>query len=277
MQIFKMALCQIRPERDKARNVQRAYAMAEEASANGARLIAFPEFFYYPYELAHVGGLSGDEDAILDGFRKLAKRKGIYLCCGSMVCNRGGKNYNTSHLIGPQGTDLLTYDKCHMFDAQIGDIQVKESAVFTAGDHVATAATELCTMGTLLCYDIRFPEMAREIARQGADLLLLPAAFNHITGAAHWHCFMRTRAIENQLFLAAISPARSTDPDAKYRAYGHSMVVSPWGDILAEAGEDETIIYADIDPEVLENVRKRLPLLQHRRNMLYTSFREDPK
>jgi predicted amidohydrolase len=249
--------------------------MVEEAAANGAGLIAFPEIFYYPYELSLLGGLSGDEETILDGFRKLANRHHVYLCSGSMVCNHDGKNFNTSHLIDPQGTDILTYSKCHMFDAQVGDMQVKESAVFSAGNHVTTVATQLCTMGILICYDIRFPEMAREIVRQGAELLLVPAAFNYITGAAHWKFFMQTRATENQLYIAAISPGRDFAHDTTYQAYGHSMVVSPWGDIIAEAGEDETIIYADLDPKILENVRKRLPLLQHRRNKLYTSFHDD--
>jgi predicted amidohydrolase len=129
-------------------------------------------------------------------------------------------------------------------------------------------------MGMIICYDIRFPEITRHFADLGTELLFVPAVFNQVTGPAHWKCFMQTRAVENQFFLAAASQGRSPDPKALYQAYGHSMVVDPWGTVIAEAGEDETILYADLDAELLEKTRQRMPLLQHRRSRLYTSFTE---
>lgn len=269
MQPLRIALCQITPSCDKTANVKRAAAMVEEASANGTDLIVFPEVFYHPFDLLRLRSISGDEHEILERFKLLAQRYGVHICTGSMVFMHGTRRFNTSHLVGPEGTELHSYSKCHLFDAELDGMRVKESLVFSHGETCGFAETGLGRIGILICYDIRFPEMARVLALHGVDLLLVPAVFNQVTGPAHWECFMRTRAVENQLFLAAVSQGRGAASD--YRAYGHSMVVDPWGDVLVEAGEDETIVYADIDPERLVEVRKRLPLLQQRREKLYTS------
>ena len=194
---------------------------------------------------------------------------------GSMVFKQGKERFNTSHLIGPQGDVLLSHNKCHLFDSDLENMRVKESLVFSYGSRLAVASTDLGTMGIIICYDIRFPEMARQVALLGADLLIVPAVFNQVTGPAHLTCIVRARAIENQFFVATISQGRSRDSRVSYKAYGHSMIVSPWGEVLAEAEEDETIIYADLDPELLAKVRKQLPLLQHRRGGLYTSFNHE--
>ncbi len=272
MKRVRIALCQITPVLDKQANVRHAFAMIEEAARNGAEIISLPEIFYYPYELPAIRTIAGDEDLILSGFRDLARSGSVYLCTGSMACSREGKIYNTSHLIGPGGDILLTYRKCHLFDVRFEKLHARESLVFSPGNSLASAATGYGTIGLLICYDIRFPEMARHLALLGTELLLVPAVFNQVTGPAHWECTMRARAIENQLYLAAISQGTSPDPKIGYKAYGHSMVVSPWGEVLAEAGTEETIIYADLDPELLDNVRKKLPLLLHRRGKLYTSI-----
>ena len=146
-------------------------------------------------------------------------------------------------------------------------LKLMESSVFVPGRELSCAATPLGKIGILICYDIRFPEMARKLALMGAEVLLVPAAFNTVTGPAHWHVMFRARAIENQVFIAAASPALT--PDAQYRAYGHSMIVNPWGEVLAEAGTGKSIIYAEIDPQVLKDTRERLPLLKHRRKDIY--------
>ncbi len=273
MRRFRIALCQITPSLDKAANVERAFSMMEEAVRNGAELVALPEIFYYPFDLPRLRNIAGDEEEILQRFVNVAAKHAIHICTGSMVSKHGGERFNTSHLIGPTGEILLTYNKCHLFDCSFEGMRVRESAIFSYGNQLEVAETVLGIMGINICYDVRFPEMARQTALLGAELLIVPASFNHITGPAHWNCFMRTRAVENQFFLAAVSQGRNNDDNVKYKAYGHSMVVSPWGDILVEAGEEETIIYADIDPAVLERVRNQLPLLQHRRAPLYTSFR----
>jgi omega-amidase len=272
MKNFKIALCQIIPGKNKAENVCRALDMISEVARNGAALIVFPEIFYYPFELLALRTISGDENEILTQFQNQAKKYEVYICTGSMVFNNAGKRFNTSHLISPKGEVLLNFSKCHLFDAEFESMRVKESLVFSPGTNCSVAATELGTIGINICYDIRFPEMARHCALLGAELLLVPAVFNQITGPAHWKCFMQTRAVENQLYLVAVSQGRSLESDVTYKAYGHSMVVSPWGEVLAEAGEDETILYVDLDPALLAATRKRLPLLQHRRDKLYNSF-----
>lgn len=272
MKPIRIALCQITPDVSVDANVQRAFAMVREAAGSGAQLVILPEMFYHPYTLSQLKNVSGTEEQILEGFKTSAAENNVSICTGSMVWQEGGNYFNRSHLISEDGTVLLSYSKCHLFDAALDELKVSESAVFSAGNTVATVATSFGRVGILICYDIRFPEMAREIALQGADLLIVPAVFNHITGEAHWHPFMQTRATENQLFLAAVSTGRSKKTGEAYYAYGHSLAVSPWGTILTEAGEDECIVYADLEPEVLSATRKKLPLLQHRRGDLYASF-----
>jgi len=268
----RIALCQITPGVSIDANVLRAYSMVRTAAAKGAQLVVFPEMFYHPYNLSQLKNVAGTEEAILDGFKKVAAACHVGICTGSMVWQEDGKLFNRSHLIGEDGEVLLSYSKCHLFDVALDTVRVHESAVFTPGKTVATVDTPFGRVGILICYDIRFPEMAREIALLGADILIVPAVFNHITGQAHWHSFMQTRATENQMFLAAVSTGRSTTAGEAYYAYGHSMVVSPWGTVIAEAGEDECIVYADMDPHVLSETRRKLPLMHHRRPDLYASF-----
>ena len=144
---------------------------------------------------------------------------------------------------------------------------MRESVIFTPGNEIPVVSTPIGTLSIVICYDIRFPELARVCALNGAEILLVPAAFNTITGPAHWHVLMRTRAIENQVFVVAASQARNND--ANYRAYGHSLIVDPWGTILAEAGESEEIIFADLQSQVLTDTKKQMPLLSQRRPDLY--------
>jgi omega-amidase len=186
------------------------------------------------------------------------------------VEKRGNNIYNSSYLINPQGEIILQYDKCHLFDVDLKRVCVKESAVFTAGNELSVVQTELGTIGILICYDIRFPELARRLTLVGAEMLLVPAAFNTVTGPAHWHITFRARAVENQVFIAAASPARNKS--TKYHAYGHSLVVNPWGQVIVEAGKKQEIIYARIKPGILNKTRKRLPLLKQRRPDLYDSL-----
>ena len=275
MQSFTIALCQITPTRDKTANIAQAFSMIKEAARNGASCIVLPEIFYFPFELLTLRRFSGDEMQLVHRFTEVARKFQVHICSGSMVIADGTSRFNRSQLFGPTGEELLSYDKCHLFDVQLKDMRVKESLVFTHGDHASAVDTDLGRIGIVICYDIRFPEITRHLARWGTELLLVPAVFNQVTGPAHWECFMRTRAVENQFFVAAASQGRILDPKAPYQAFGHSMVVDPWGTVIAEAGEEETILYADLDATVLESTRKRLPLLQHRRDTLYTSFEKE--
>jgi omega-amidase len=204
---------------------------------------------------------------VLKEFSKSAQKNNIYICTGSLAVKGASGLQNSSFLLDPSGKTVLSYSKCHLFDLKLKKVNVEESAVFTQGDHIATAKTPFCSIGILVCYDIRFPEMARRIALCGGELLLVPAVFNNVTGPAHWHLLHRARAVENQMFVAAISQARCED--STYNAYGHSMVISPWGEVLAEAGDQEEIVFADLDPEILENTRRQMPVFKHRRKDLY--------
>jgi len=262
-----MALCQMKPLRDKEKSVDKALTMIEESAENGAGLVVLPEIFYHPYELKSIASLADDGKATIDRIREAAARLEIHICAGSIAIRENGKNFNRSYLVGPAGDILLEHSKCHLFDVDFKELRTRESQVFVPGDSLKTVETAIGKIGILICYDIRFPEAARKLALQGAEIILVPAAFNDITGPAHWHITFRARAVENQLYIAAVSPAR--DIKAAYRAYGHSMAVSPWGDVLSEAGEDEEIIYAELDPEVLSNIRGKLPLLKHRREDIY--------
>jgi omega-amidase len=241
--------------------------MLDKAAVRGAELIVLPEIFYYPYEIDRLKDHADKDERILNLLREWAKTHQKYLCTGSLVEKRGKEYYNTAYLIDPEGNILLKYSKSHLFDVELPALKVRESEVFAKGGNIQTADCELAKIGILICYDIRFPEMARLLSAQGAEIILVPAAFNTITGPAHWEITFRSRAVENQCFVAAASPARNKK--SQYQAYGHSLVVDPWGRVLAEAGTGEEIIYTRLDPEVLAETRARLPLLKHRREDLY--------
>lgn len=267
MKQFKIALCQITPSFEKEQNIKRAISMVQEAASNGAELVALPEMFYHPFELQKLQKIAADESDTVSQFCRVAREKSIYLCTGSMAFLENGNIYNRSFLISPSGQILLKYDKCHLFDVDFNGLIIKESSVFTPGSQVCSVQTELGKIGIVICYDIRFPELLRKKEMLGLDLLIVPAVFNRITGPLHWHLFMRTRAVENQMFLAAVSQGENRA--SSYRSYGHSLLVSPWGEIISEAADQEQIVYAVCNPGIIEDTRKRLPLLQQRRESLY--------
>jgi len=156
----------------------------------------------------------------------------------------------------------------HLFDVDVkGKIRFKESDTLFPGNNITVVETEHCKIGIAICYDIRFPELIRLMALEGAKAIIIPAAFNMVTGPAHWDLLIRGRAVDNQVFVAAASPAR--DENSGYVAYGNSMIADPWGNILAKAGSGEEIVYCDINLNELDRVRNEMPLLQHRRKDVY--------
>ncbi len=264
---FKIALCQIKPGYDKNKNVESAIRMITKASYNNAQLILLPEIFYYPYEIKLIKNIAEDNKETLIKLQDTAKKNKIYLCTGSIAEKINNKIYNKSFLINPDGDVILEYCKCHLFDVNLPHLKVEESKIFSYGNELSVVSTDMAKIGILICYDIRFPEMARKLMLLGAEVILVPAAFNNITGPAHWHVTFRARAIENQVYIACASPARNNN--SKYKAYGHSLVVDPWGKVISEAGNREKIIYAIVNPEVMNRTRIELPLLKHRRKELY--------
>ncbi|HZK87030.1 MAG TPA: carbon-nitrogen hydrolase family protein [Syntrophomonas sp.] len=273
-QILRTAICQMQVSDDKAANLDKATQMIKEASQQ-ANLLVLPEIFNAPYQTdllaQYAEPIPGPTTNLLAA---LAKEQQILLVGGSIAeIDADGKIYNSSCVFDPSGKMIGHHRKLHLFDIEIpGQIVFKESAVFTPGEDLQMIDYEGLSLSVLICYDIRFPELARQATLAGAQLIVVPAAFNLTTGPAHWELLMRSRALDNQLFVIAASPARNQS--ASYQAWGHSMIVDPWGKILVEGGIQEEILYAEINLAQLRKVRQELPLLQHRRPELYQRLSE---
>jgi len=267
---FKIALVQLSVGANKSDNLIRAANKISEAVEKGANIVSLPECFNSPYGTQYFKEYS---EAVPSGpscqaLKEAAQKNGVYLIGGSIPECHEGKFYNTSTVWCPQGQLLATHRKIHLFDIDIpGKMTFKESDVLSPGKSFTTFSTPWCEVGVGICYDIRFAELAQVYARKGCKLLVYPGAFNMTTGPAHWELLSRARALDNQVYVAIPSPARDTE--STYVAWGHSSVVSPWGEVLAKATEKEEIIFADIDLEFLEGVRKQIPIGFQKRNDLY--------
>jgi len=267
--MFKIGLCQMKGSFDKKESMETAERFIREAATNGAQVVTLPEMWNCPYSNDYFREYAEPTDGETVKFMsQLAAELGIYLIGGSIPELDGDKVYNTSFSFDKNGGIIGRHRKVHLFDIDVeGGIRFMESDTLTAGEDMTVIETEFCKIGVAICYDVRFPEWFRKMALAGAQLIVLPAAFNMTTGPAHWDLTMRARALDNQVYFAANSPAR--DESAPYLAYGNSCIVSPWGDFTAHADEKECIIYGEIDLQRVEAVRNQLPLLRHRRENLY--------
>lgn len=266
---FTVALCQMQVVEDKNENVAHALDMIKKASQK-ADIIILPEMWNCPYqtELFPLYAEEMDNSPTLNAICKAAKKQKTYILAGSIPEKHDGKTYNSSFFINPEGEIIGVHRKIHLFDIDVPDaISFKESQTLTAGNNVTVIDTELGKIGICICYDIRFPELLRLMALEGAELIIVPGAFNMTTGPAHWKPLIKVRAVDNQVYVAAASPAR--DNKASYVAYGHSMVADPWGKVISEAGAGEEILYVTIDLSSIEKVRYELPLLKNRRTDIY--------
>ncbi|XP_045357737.1 omega-amidase NIT2 isoform X1 [Leopardus geoffroyi] len=246
MATFRLALIQLQVSSVKSDNLTRACGLVREAATQGAKIVSLPECFNCPYGTKYfpqyAEKIPGESTQKLS---EVAKECSIYLIGGSVPEEDAGKFYNTCAVFGPDGTLLIKYRKLHLFDIDVpGKITFHESETLSPGDSFSTFDTPYCRVGLGICYDIRFAELAQIYAQRGCQLLVYPGAFNLTTGPAHWELLQRGRAVDNQVYVATASPAR--DDQASYVAWGHSTVVSPWGDVLAKAGTEETIVYSDI-------------------------------
>ena len=272
---FKNGLCQMAGslKEDMAENKKETWAKAEqmirEAASNGAQIIALPEMWNCPYSNDFFRAYSESADGETVGrMSELAKTLGIYLIGGSIPELDDDRVYNTCFAFDREGQVIGKHRKAHLFDIDVkGGIRFMESDTLTAGDAATVIDTEYGKIGIAICYDVRFPELFRKMTLDGARMVFLPAAFNLTTGPAHWDLTMRARALDNQIYFAAISPARCME--GVYQAYGYSCVTTPWAEFAARAETEETIIYADIDFEYEDSIRDQLPLLKHRRPELY--------
>jgi predicted amidohydrolase len=267
---FKLAVCQMKVVDNKDDNLKKAVEQINISTGNGAELVVLPEMFNCPYDNQKFKEYAEkrSNSQTLKKMSIAAQENKIYLVAGSIPELDDDKIYNTSFIFNPHGDIIGSHRKLHLFDIDVRDaITFRESDTLTPGSEITIIDTILTRMGVVICYDIRFPELIRLMALEGVELLVVPGAFNMTTGPAHWKTLISSRAIDNQIFLAAASPAR--DDKASYVAYGHSMIVDPWGEVLSEAGTGEEIIYADIQLKRIDDVRRELPVLYNRREDVY--------
>lgn len=245
-------------------------AACEKAAAQGVDLIALPEMFCCPYETTNFPLYAEKEGGATWQFAAdLARRLGVYLSAGSMPeADEAGHIYNTAYVFDRSGRQIAKHRKMHLFDINVKGGQVfQESLTLTPGSEVTVFDTEFGRMGLCICYDFRFPELSRLMALEGAQILLVPAAFNMTTGPAHWELTFRSQALYNQVYAIGTAPAR--DLTANYHSWGHSIIVDPWGTVIAQMDETEGMQITDIDLNKVSSIREQLPLLQHRRTDLY--------
>ncbi len=266
---FRAACVQICSSDDPAENVRITSGLIREAAGKGAQFVGTPENTTL---MAPDGGakleksFTEERDPSLPKFRALAEELGIWLLIGSLAIRvSDAKTANRSYLIDPKGLIAARYDKIHLFDVDLpGGETYRESNTVAGGLRAVTAKTPWGTIGLSICYDIRFPQLYRAYGRAGCFLLTAPSAFTETTGKAHWHVLLRARAIENGAFVFA--PAQGGTHANGRKTYGHSLIVSPWGEILAEAGTAPGIIVAEIDPALSANARAKIPSLRHDRD-----------
>jgi deaminated glutathione amidase len=265
---FKIALIQSCAGADMAETLDRAVAQARDAASQGADIVQFAEFFscYHVDEVGiHTDPLPEETHPALLRFVHLAMELKVWVNLGSItVPAPDGRAYNRQYVIDSAGIVRATYDKIHLFDVNLdADDRYRESASLYPGQRAVVTDTPWGKMGLSICYDVRFPHLYRDLAKAGADFLTVPAAFTHRTGKEHWHVLLRARAIETGCFVFATC---QSGMHGKARTYGHSLIVGPWGEILAEGAEDdEDIVIATIDPAEVAKARTRIPALKHDR------------
>lgn len=266
---MRVAALQLNSTPDMDHNLSRARALIQEAASQGAQLIALPEHFAYlgPEDLKPPSAQPLDGPLVSE-FEDLARKLGVFLLLGSFPELTPGESrpFNTSVLLSPQGEILASYRKMHLFDVDLDQgPRYRESQFIQAGTELAVVPLPGTpfTAGLAICYDLRFPELFRALTAQGMDLLLLPAAFTLATGRDHWEVLIRARAIENQCYV--IAPAQWGQHSPGRRSFGRALIVDPWGLILAQAPDGEGVIYARLDHDRLQRLRRELPCLRHRR------------
>jgi omega-amidase len=269
---FKLAICQLKVIDNKNSNIKKAKEMIESSAKNSADIVILPEMFNCPYDNSKFREYAENKDQskTLNAISKAAKKNNILIVAGSIPELDDKKLYNSCFLFDNFGKIIGKYRKMHLFDIDTPQLKFKESDVLSAGDKIGVFDINSMKIGIAICYDMRFPELIRLMALKGAQIIIVPGNFNMITGPAHWEVLIRSRSVDNQIFMAAASTARNKD--LSYVSYGHSMITGPWGEILARADEKENIIYANIDMDEIEKVKKELPLLKNRRKDIYDTI-----
>ena len=276
MNSIKIALCQMNVVDNKDKNIEKAIQMIKESKKQGADLAVLPEMFNCPYEnekfIEYAEKL--EDSQTLKEIAKIAKEENIHVLAGSIPeLVKDDENdiesiYNTAVFFDNNGKQLGKHRKMHLFDIDVkGKIYFKESDTLSAGNDFTIINTDLATIGIGICYDIRFVELSRIMALEGAEILIFPGAFNLTTGPAHWELLFRSRALDNQVYAIGVAPA--LDEDASYNSYGHSIAVNPWGEVIEELDYNEELKIVKIDLDEIKRVREEIPVLRNRRTDLY--------
>lgn len=268
--ILRAACVQITSAAEIEPNVEASSALVREAHAQGAEFVTMPEVVNLCEMRPGQADLKAQPEAsepALAAYRELAAELGIWLLAGSLAVKLEDdpRMANRSFLIDPTGAVAARYDKIHMFDVDLaGGESYRESKKFRPGERAVVAPTPWGPLGMTICYDMRFAYLYRTLAQAGARILTVPAAFTRPTGRAHWHTLLRARAIETGCFV--IAPAQCGDHEDGRKTYGHSLIISPWGEVLAEAGETPGVIVADLDLAKVDEARSMVPALIHDRD-----------
>jgi predicted amidohydrolase len=266
---FKAACIQFCAAPEIEQNLETSLRLTRKSAAAGAQLILLPEYFsgirtegsqFIPVAFRE------EEHPALPAFAAAARELGLWILLGSLAVIRADRKIaNRSYLIDASGRVTARYDKIHLFDVALGEGKdYRESATISAGAEAVVAETLWGGLGLSVCYDLRFPLLYRAMAQNGATMLAIPAAFTRLTGRAHWHVLNRARAIENGAYVLA--PCQNGTLAGGGECFGHSLIVDPWGKVLADGGEEEGVIVADIDPEEVVRARSRIPALKHDRD-----------
>jgi predicted amidohydrolase len=266
---FTVGCVQITAARDFAPNIAATSDLVRQARDKGAEFILTPEVtgMFEPKRELHLAKAKDEaENPALAAFRELATETGAWLLVGSLAIKLAADRLaNRSFLIAPDGAIAARYDKIHMFDVDLKNGEsYRESALYRPGETAVLAELPWGILGMTVCYDLRFPYLYRALAQAGADFLSIPSAFTVPTGRAHWHVLQRARAIENACFVFA--PAQWGEHAEGRRTYGHSLIIDPWGEVLADAGEEVGFVTAEIDPARIAEARRMVPALRHDRS-----------
>ncbi len=267
---MRVVVVQMNSRDDKAANLAKAEALLADAAARGAEFAVLPELWtYLGPKVRHARVAEPIPGPTSDLLAQIARRHRLWLVGGSYLESAPGQPrlFNTCLAFSPDGEIVARYRKLHLFDVDVDGYSYRESATMAAGDDVV--ATELCgvKVGLTICYDLRFPELYRRLAVGGARIITVPSAFTRETGKDHWEVLLRSRAIENQVFILAAAQVGNHPPGRA--CYGNALIADPWGVVLARAGYQECVVTADLDLEYQEQVRKELPSLEHRRTDLF--------
>ena len=263
---FKIACLQTRPMPDFDSALEEIYDLSILAVKKGAKFITLPEYcggLQTKGSLLNPPSSQEKNHKVLIELKKFSSENNVFILIGSIaISSSNGKILNRSYIIDDKGEILSRYDKIHLFDVDLSDTQrYRESSIISGGNIISICRSKFGILGQTICYDIRFPSLYRELSQAGAQIIFVPAVFTKKTGEAHWHILNRARAIENGAFI--VSPCAIGKVQGGGEGYGHSLIVNPWGEIIADGGNERGVIFADINLDEVESTRKKIPSLTH--------------